>query len=134
MLGVIAAATLVMALIQVALVVVGLRVARQVQGLAARVEQEMRPLIASATATAANAARASELALVQVERVDVAVADLTRRLDEAGRLVRGAVLAPARESRALLAGIGAAFGVIRDAQRRRPGDSGPGDDDPLFVG
>ena len=134
LLGVIAVATLVMACIQVALVVVGLRLARQVQELGTRIEHDIRPLVASATAVASNAAKASELALVQIERADRAVTELARRLDDASRLVRGAVLAPAREGRAILAALGAAFGVIREAQRSRPGTAGPSDEDPLFIG
>jgi len=134
LLGVIAVATLVMAAIQVALVVVGLRLARQVQDLGTRIERDIRPLVANATAVASNAARASELALTQVERADRIFSDLVERIDDASRLVRGAILAPAREGRAILAAIGAAVGVIREAQRTRPHSPSPDEDDPLFIG
>lgn len=134
LLGVIAVAVLVMAGIQVALVVVGLRLARQVQDLGTRVERELRPLVANAATVASNAARASELALAQVERADRVFGDLAQRIDDTSRLVRGAILAPAREGRAILAAISAAVGVIRDAPRARPHGPSPDEDDPLFIG
>ncbi len=134
LLGVIAMATLVMAAIQVALVVVGLRLARQVQDLGTRIERDIRPLVTNATTVARSAARASELALAQVERADRIFSDLAQRIDDTSRLVRGAILAPAREGRAILAAIGAAVGVIREAQCARPHSPGPDEDDPLFIG
>jgi hypothetical protein len=134
LLGVIAFATLVMASIQVALVVVGLRLARQVQDLGTRIERDIRPLVADAATVARSAARASELALTQVERADRAFSDLAQRIDDTSRLVRGAILAPAREGRAVLAAIGAAVGVFRVAQRPRSSSPNPDEDDPLFIG
>jgi hypothetical protein len=134
LLGVIAFATLVMASIQVALVIVGARLARQVQDLGTRIERDIRPLVAGATAVAGNAARASELALAQVERADRVLNDLAQKVDETSRAVRGALLAPAREGRALLAAVGAAIGAVREAQRARPRGQGLDEDDPLFIG
>lgn len=134
LLGVIAVATLVMASIQVVLVIVGTRLARQVQDLGTRIERDIRPLVDGATAVAGNAARASELALSQIERADRVVNDLAQRIDETSRLVRGALLAPAREGRAILAAVGAAVGVIREAQRARPRAQSLDEDDPLFIG
>jgi hypothetical protein len=134
LLGVIAVATLVMASVQVALVIVGTRLARQVQDLGTRIERDLQPLVDGATIVAGNAARASELALLQIERADRALSDLTQRIDDTTRLVRGAVSAPAREGRALMAAIGAALGVVRDAQRPRPRGPALDEDDPLFIG
>jgi hypothetical protein len=134
LLGVIAAATLVMACVQVALIVLGARLARQVQVLGDRIERDIQPLIDGATIVAGNAARASELALGQIERADRALTDLAQRIDDTSRMVRGAVLAPAREGRALLAAIGAAIGVVREAQRPRPRGPSLDEDDPLFIG
>ncbi len=134
LLGVIAAATLVTAAIQIALAVAGLRLARQVRDLGERVERDIRPLVSHATAVAENAARVSELALVQVERADRVFNDLALRIDETSRLVRGVVTAPAREGRAWLAAVGAAIGAVRSAQRERAAARPLEDDDPLFIG
>ncbi len=133
LLGVIAVATLVMATIQVVLIIVAARLARQVQELGTRLEQDIRPLLANAIAVAGHAARASDLAVAQMERVDRVFADVARRVDETTRRVQGAILAPAREGRALLAGIGAAIGAVRDARQTRSNALGD-DDDPLFIG
>jgi hypothetical protein len=58
-LGVIAVAVLVMAAIQVAAVVVALRLARRIDRFADRVEQDIRPIVASLQALTADAARAT---------------------------------------------------------------------------
>lgn len=60
-LGVIAVAVLVMAAIQVAAVVVALRLARRVDRFADRVEQDIRPIVASLQALTADAARATSV-------------------------------------------------------------------------
>jgi len=58
-LGIIAVAVLVMAAIQVAAVVVALRLARRVDRFADRVEEDIRPIVASLQALTADAARAT---------------------------------------------------------------------------
>lgn len=58
-LGIIAVAVLVMAAIQVAAVVVAVRLARRVDRFADRVEQDIRPIVASLQALTADAARAT---------------------------------------------------------------------------
>jgi hypothetical protein len=134
LLGVIAVATLVMASIQVGLVIVALRLGRQIQELGAKLEQDIRPLVANATAITANAARVSELAVTQVERADRMFADVSQRIDDTSRVIQGVMLAPAREGRALLAAIGAAIGAVRETRNSRARTLGVDDDDPLFIG
>lgn len=135
LLGVIAAATLVMALIQVGLIIVAGRMARKVQDLTVRLEQDIRPLITEATAVTANAARASSLAVVQVERADRLFTDLAARVDETAAAIQGTILAPAREGRALLAGVGAALAALRELrQAARARAPRVDEDDPLFIG
>lgn len=134
LLGVIAVATFVLAALQIGLVIVAVRLARRLEGLGARIEQEIRPLVSDASAVAANAARVSELAVAQVERADRVLADLAQRVDDASRAVQGAFLAPIREGRAVLAGIGAAIGAVREARQTGAQALGADDDDPLFIG
>ena len=134
LLGVIALATFVMAAFQIGLFIVAARLARRLEELGTRIEQEIRPLVSDATVVAANAARVSELAVAQVERADRVLADLAQRVDDASRLVQGALLAPVREGRALLAGIGAAIGAVREVRQARAQALGMDDDDPLFIG
>ncbi len=131
-LGVIAAATLVTAVGQVLNAIVMARVARRIESAVDTIQQDLGPLIANATAVAANAARVSEVAVGQIERADRLFADLAERVSETTRLVQGTFLAPAREGRALLAALGAAIGAVRDGRRAR--SAAIDDDDPLFIG
>jgi hypothetical protein len=114
LLGVIAAATVLMAVGQVGLAIVAGRLGQRVEELGNRIEKDIRPLLASASTVAENAARASALAVVQVERADRLFEDLSHRVEETMAMVQGALLAPAREGRALLAAVTAAFGAFRE--------------------
>jgi hypothetical protein len=133
-LGVIAAATLVMALIQVGALVYGWMLARQMARLVVRIEEEIKPLSASFNAVARDAARASSLAVAQVERVDRLFADLTARVEQTADVVQRAVVAPIREGTALMAGVKAALEVLREWRRRPARRRGPEDEDGLFIG
>lgn len=132
-LGIIAVATLATAVGQVLQGLAIARLATRINGVAETIDREIRPLIANATAVAANAARVSEVAVAQMERADRLFADLAGRVDGVSRLVQGTLLAPAREGRALLAALAAAIGVVR--QGRLAGQAqGADEDDPLFIG
>lgn len=133
LLGVIAVATLVMAVIQVGLIVVAGRLARRVDQLSGQFDQQVRPLIARASEIADNAARASALAVVQVERADRLFTDLSRRVGDTVAVVQGGLLAPAREGRALLAGVAAAMSAFRELRAARA-RAAADEEDPLFIG
>jgi len=60
-LGVIALAVLVMAAIQVAVAVIALRLARRLDRFADRLEEDIRPIVASLQALTADAARATSV-------------------------------------------------------------------------
>ena len=133
LLGLIAVATLAMAAVQIGLVIVAVRLARQVQDLRASLDGEIRPLILNLSAASNNVVRATELAVSQFQRVDRLFGDLAHRLEDATRLVQSTLLAPLREGRALLAAVGAALGAMRDTRPTRE-EPLPTDDDPLFIG
>jgi hypothetical protein len=135
-LGVIAAAVVVMAVIQVCALIAAARLAQRVNGIAQHLERDMAPVIANIQTIGAEAARASALATAQVERADRLFADVTARVDETTAIVQQAIMAPAREGLAVMAGLRAALTSLRDARQgasaRR---SSRGDeDDPLFIG
>lgn len=134
-LGVIAAATLVMALIQVGLGIAALRLAKQAREAVASVQRDVRPLLARANTIAEDASRTMSLATAQAQKVDTLVTDLSRRVEETSAIVQQAIVTPAREGLALLAGIRAALGVFRGLGdfRGRPGRPGE-EDDALFIG
>ena len=104
-LGVIAAAVVVMAAIQVAVVVFAARAARRLDRLADRFERDIQPVVASLQAVAADAARATALAAAQIERASV-----------------------------WLDGLKSILSTIRDLKSTPGNASGSGEDEALFIG
>ena len=131
-LGVIALATLVMAIGQVALFVAASRLARRVAGIADVLDRELKPLFAQLNGLVRDASRAATLAAAQVERADRLFADLASRLESTAALVQEAVAAPMRQGSAVMAAFRVAFNILRDVRsgrrRRRPDD-----EDALFI-
>lgn len=133
LLAIIASATLIMALIQLAVVVYAARLARRAEAAVARLEQEVRPVIASVASAAAHASRAAAIAAAQAERADRTLGSLAARVDETAGALQRTLLAPAREGRAVIAGLQAAVGALFD-RRGLPTHRVGHDDDPLFIG
>jgi hypothetical protein len=134
-LGVIAFATLVMALIQVGAIVAVVRVTRQAQAALDSVQQDIRPLIARATAIVDEASRTAALATAQAQKVDRLLTDLTRRVEETATVVQDAIVKPAREGFAIVAAIRAALTALRGIDDLRPRHGrGSEEEDPLFIG
>jgi tetrahydromethanopterin S-methyltransferase subunit B len=134
-LGIIAVATLVMALIQVGAIIAVVRIARQAQDVLTSVQREVKPLIARAGEIAEEASRTATLATDQVQKIDTLVTDLARRVDETSVLVQQAIVTPAREGIAIVAAIKAALSAFKGFGdfRGRPGRPGE-EDDALFIG
>ncbi len=135
-LAIIALAVTIMAVVQVGVVIVGARLARRVEGIAAQVDREIKPLIVNLTAISQEAARAAELAAVQVERVDALFADVAERVESTAESLQSFILAPAREGLALVHGFKAALSALRDMRSAVAPDRGArhDEDDPLFIG
>ena len=133
-LGTIAAATLIMALIQIGALVVVARVARQAQQTLSSIHSEIRPLIAKAGAVADEASRTASLASTQVQKIDRLLTDLSRRIDETANVVQQAIVTPAREGVALLAAVKAGLSALRGIGDLRRGSSRSEEEDPLFIG
>jgi hypothetical protein len=149
-LGVIAAATLIMALIQIGLIVVAAGAAKRAQQAVEQaqtalataqqtitsVHEEIRPLIARAKAIAEEASKTASLATLQAQKVDRVVTTLASRIDETSSLVQQALVTPAREGIAIIAAIKATLGALRASAdwRRRTSRSRSEEEDPLFIG
>lgn len=133
-LGTIAVATLIMALIQIGAMIVATRVARQAQQTLTAVHNEIRPLIARASAVADEASRTVALASTQVQKMDRLLTDLSRRVDETANVVQQAIVTPAREGVALLAAVKAGLAALRGIGDLRRGSSRSEEEDPLFIG
>jgi hypothetical protein len=140
LLGVIAVSVLLMAVVQVGLIVAGLRVARRVDRIATEFETGVKPLIANLTSISAEASRAATLAAAQVERFDRVFVEMTAKVEQTLAAAQHFVTGPAQSGMAIVAGIRAAVTAIqgmRQATRRRsPGRpvSLEEEEESLFIG
>jgi hypothetical protein len=133
-LGVIAVATLAIAIAQIGVMVTAGLLAKRVGRLADQIERDIKPLFAHLNAIGRDASRAAGLATAQVERADKLFADLVDRIDVALNTVQQALGVPLREGRAVVAGLLAALHAMREM--RRDGRSRQGraeDEDALFI-
>ena len=134
-LGVIAVATLIMALVQIGAIIAALRLARQAQEAIASVQRDIRPLVVKAHAIAEEASRTVALATAQAQKVDRVVTDLARRVEETAALLQDAIVRPAREGMAVVAAIKAGLGALRGLRDLHPRNGRHADEeDPLFIG
>lgn len=133
-LGIIAAATALMALMQIGAIVVLARVATQVRDVVATLQQDIRPLILRATAIADEAQKTATLATAQAQKIDRLVTDLTRRVDETSGVIQQAIITPAREGLALFAALKAGLAALRGFRDLRGRPGAVDDEDALFIG
>ena len=134
-LGIIALATLMMALLQLGAIVAVGRLAREAQKTLASVQQDVKPLVSRVSAIADEASKTATIATAQAEKIDQLVTDLTRRIEETSIVVQQAVVTPAREGIAIVAALKAALGAVRGLHGMRPGQSRHAEEeDPLFIG
>lgn len=133
-LGVIALAALVIAIVQVGLILTVGRLAARVDRLATQVQTDIKPMLANVTQVSENAARASALAVAQVERADRLFEDVSRRVDETTRIVQSAIIAPAREGRAVVTAVRTAVSAFRELRAARARSMRQEDEDALFIG
>lgn len=138
-LGIIAVAVAVMALIQVAAIVAGVRLARRVDDVARQLELDIKPLLTNLTAMSSEAARTAALAAAQVERLDSLFENVIRRADQTLTSAHRFLDGPAREGMAVISGVRAAFSALkglRESSRRRSAVRGAAidEDESLFIG
>ncbi len=133
-LGVIALATLIMASIQIGALVFAARLGRQLQQLAATVQNDIRPLIARANLIADEAAKTAAIATAQAQKIDRLMTDVSRRVDETSIIVQHAIVTPAREGLALVAAFKAGLGALRSMRTARGRAGAVEDEDALFIG
>jgi hypothetical protein len=133
-LGILAAATLTMALVQVGVIIAAGLAVRRAAKFMDRVEARIEPLFHHADAIGRDVSRAAALATAQVERADKLFSDVAVRVEEALDTVQASLGAPAREGRALWSAFRAAFQAIRDLRQDGRGRQGRADDeDALFI-
>lgn len=137
-LGIIAFAVLIMALIQTAAIVAGIRLAKRVDQMATQLDREIKPLIANLTAMSSEAARAAALAAKQAERLDRVFGEMIQRVDVTLAAAQEFVTGPARQGMAIMSGVKAVFDAfrgLRESSRRRAASRPAVDEEEsLFIG
>jgi hypothetical protein len=136
-LGVIAVAVAIMALVQIGVIVVALRLARQLSVTVDELRREIGPLVEKVHRIADDAARATSLATIQIERIDDILSTTTARVDEGLAIVRNAMGGPLRQGYAVAMALRAALSAFRRRPQTTSRSSRPighDEDDALFVG
>jgi hypothetical protein len=113
-LGVIAVATLVMALIQVCLVIAGIIALKRMHEMLVRIENAAKPVLAHVDDLVLDATASVAAARVQIDRVEQQAVQVLKRTEQAVQRVQDYLVAPAREGMALAAGARALFGAFRE--------------------
>ena len=132
-LGVIAVATLAIAIAQIGVAVAATASLRRLERLAERVEQDVKPIIGHLNSIGRDAARAASLATLQVERADKIFGDVAIKVEQAVANLEASIAAPARQGRAIVSAFKAAFQAFRELRHNR-GRQGRGEDeDALFI-
>ena len=134
-LAIIAVAVAVMAVIQVAAIVVAMRATRRVGDAVSRLEDDLRPIVANLKAMSADAARTASIASAQAQRAEQLIGDLTARVNSTVAVVEQTVITPAREAYAVVQGLMGALSAFRQgppSTGRRPASTE--EEDSLFIG
>ena len=136
LLAVVAVSTGIMALVQIGMIIYGARLARRVDRVVDRVEQEIGPVLGKVQEISADAARATKLAVTQVERLDQVMARLARRVEETLDVAK-VIVTPARLGLGLLDGLRAIFSADSKSADEQTSDAeskDKEDDKDPFVG
>ena len=129
-----AVALVVMAAVQIGLIVVALRVAKQLTATAEEIRREVRPLVAKAHRISDDAARVASLTVAQVERIDRLLASTSERVNETLGVIQHAVIEPVRQGAAVMTAMRAAVSAFRSWRGHPHTPHGREDEDALFVG
>jgi hypothetical protein len=132
-LGVIAVATLAIAIAQIGVIIAAGLMARRVGRMVEQLERDVKPLFGLLNAMGTDAARAVALATAQVERADKLFTELAGRVEQTLNLVQATIGGPAREGRAMMGAFRAALQAIRDLRNGRRRQGRGDDEDALFI-
>lgn len=137
-LAVMAISLAVMAVIQIGLIIVGLRVAQRATVAIEDLRKELGPLTDKLNRIADEASRAASLAALQVERVDQLMSTATVRVDQTLGLLQNVVSGPVRQGVTAINAFRAALSIFRGWQGRKAAKRAApvisDEDDQLFVG
>ena len=132
-LGVIAVATLAIAIAQIGVIIAAGMMARRVGRMVDQLERDVKPLFGLLQTIGGDASRAVALATAQVERADRLFADLAVRVDQTLNVVQTSISAPVREGRAMMGAFRAALQAIRELRTARARQGRGDEEDSLFI-
>jgi len=133
-LGVIAFATLAIAITHIVVLVAASIVARRIGRLIDEAERELKPAFSHVRAIAQDAARVAALAGAQVERADQVFADIAQRIEQTVNTIQESLLTPLHEGRALSSAFRAGLRAILELTGHRRSRRGRSEDeDALFI-
>ena len=132
-LGVIAVATLAIAIAQIGVIIAAGLMARRVGRMVEQIERDVKPLFGHLNAIGADASRAVALATAQVERADKLFTELAGRIEQTLNAVQSSIGGPAREGRAMIGAFRAAIQALREMRHARARQGRGDDDDALFI-
>jgi hypothetical protein len=112
-LGAIAAATVLMALVQIGVLVAGIIAVKRMREALVRFEDSTRPMLAHVDDLVVDATESIAAVRAQLDRVEQQAVHVLTRTDEAVQQVRRYLVAPARQGIALAAGARALVGGLR---------------------
>ena len=132
-LGVIAVATVAIAIAQVGVIIAAGLMARRVGRMIDQLERDVKPLFGHLNAIGSDASRAVALATAQVERVDKLFTEVTARIEQTINTVQASIDGQASQGRAMLSAFRAVLDVVREMRGRRSRQSRGDDEDALFI-
>jgi hypothetical protein len=112
-LGVIAAATVLMAVVQITVLIAGIIAVKRMHQTLVRVEDSVKPVLAHVDELVVDATESIAAVRAQLDRVERQTLHVLTRTDEAVQRVHTYLVAPAREGIALAAGARALVGALR---------------------
>lgn len=133
LLGIIAVAVLIMAILQVAAAILAARAARRVAEAVSRFDADVRPIVANIQQMTNDAARATSLAAAQVERIDRVMNDVSRHVEQTARAIP-LLVESARDGFTVLGGLKAVVSAFREMRRPREKPAAVDEEDALFIG
>ena len=132
-LAIMAMSLLTMAVVQVGLILVVIRLARQVATMLDEMRREVRPIIDKLSRLTDDAQRATATVTAQVERLDALFTTTAARVDEIMNVVQTLFAGPVRQGAAILAILRAVGSAFQRRQSNRE-HARRDEEDPLFVG
>jgi hypothetical protein len=132
-LGIIAAATLAMAIAQVGVLVAAGRLSRRFGRFVDEFERDVKPILGQLNAMTRDASKAAALAVIQVERLDQMWNEVGTKVDQTLSSVLSVILGPARQGRALLLGFQAVMAALRHFRGHGSHPNGKEEEDGLFI-